>query len=109
MTDNFQSNARISTRLWTRSGGNKRRSIWAAGSQRTSSFSYSTARRGVDVGVKHILLMKPKERRGYHRSPTNLRSARDVGRLIVMKDGRIAGVIGRDRGLTEQSVIGVMI
>lgn len=70
--------------------------------------------RGVDVGVKAYIyaLMKETKKKGIATILISDELTEVLGmadRLIVMKDGRITGVIRRDEDFTEQSVIGVMI
>jgi ribose transport system ATP-binding protein len=97
------------------SGGNKQKvnlGRWLAKDLKLLILDCPT--RGVDVGVKAYIysLMKEIKKKGIATILISDELTEVLGmsdRLIVMKDGRIAGVIRRGENFTEQSVIGVMI
>jgi ribose transport system ATP-binding protein len=97
------------------SGGNKQKvnlGRWLAKDLKLLVLDCPT--RGVDVGVKAYIysLMKETKKNGIATILISDELTEVLGmadRLIVMKDGRITGVIRRDEDFTEQSVIGVMI
>lgn len=97
------------------SGGNKQKvnlGRWLAKDIKLLILDCPT--RGVDVGVKAYIysLMKEAKKNGVATILISDELTEVLGmsdRLIVMKDGRIADVIGRDEDFTEQSVIRVMI
>jgi ribose transport system ATP-binding protein len=97
------------------SGGNKQKvnlGRWLAKDLKLLVLDCPT--RGVDVGVKAYIysLMKETKKNGIATILISDELTEVLGmadRLIVMRDGRITGVIRRDENFTEQSVIGVMI
>jgi ribose transport system ATP-binding protein len=97
------------------SGGNKQKvnlGRWLAKDLKLLVLDCPT--RGVDVGVKAYIysLMKEAKKNGIATLLISDELTEVLGmadRLIVMKDGRITGLIRRDEDFTEQSVIGVMI
>jgi ribose transport system ATP-binding protein len=97
------------------SGGNKQKvnlGRWLAKDLKVLILDCPT--RGVDVGVKAYIysLMKEIKKNGIATILISDELTEVLGmadRLIVMKDGEITGMIRRDEGFTEQSVIGVMI
>jgi ribose transport system ATP-binding protein len=97
------------------SGGNKQKvnlGRWLAKDLKLLILDCPT--RGVDVGVKAYIysLMKQAKKDGIAIMLISDELTEVLGmadRLIVMKDGRITGVIRRDEDFTEHSVIGVMI
>jgi ribose transport system ATP-binding protein len=97
------------------SGGNKQKvnlGRWLAKDLKVLVLDCPT--RGVDVGVKAYIysLMKETKKNGIATILISDELTEVLGmadRLIVMKDGRITGLIRRDEDFTEQSVIGVMI
>lgn len=97
------------------SGGNKQKvnlGRWLAKDLKLLILDCPT--RGVDVGVKAYIysLMKEIKKKGIATILISDELTEVLGmadRLIVMKDGEITGMISRDEGFTEQSVIGVMI
>lgn len=97
------------------SGGNKQKvnlGRWLAKDLKLLILDCPT--RGVDVGVKAYIysLMKETKKNGIATILISDELTEVLGmadRLIVMKDGRVTGVIRRDEDFTEQSVIGVMI
>ncbi len=97
------------------SGGNKQKvnlGRWLAKDLKLLILDCPT--RGVDVGVKAYIyaLMKEAKKDGIAILLISDELTEVLGmadRLIIMKDGRITGVIRRDEDFTEQSVIGVMI
>jgi ribose transport system ATP-binding protein len=97
------------------SGGNKQKvnlGRWLAKDIKVLVLDCPT--RGVDVGVKAYIyaLMKEAKKDGIATILISDELTEVLGmsdRLMVMKDGKITGVIRRDEEFTEQSVIGVMI
>jgi ribose transport system ATP-binding protein len=97
------------------SGGNKQKvnlGRWLAKELKLLVLDCPT--RGVDVGVKAYIysLMKDAKKNGIATILISDELTEVLGmadRLVVMKDGRITGLIRRDEDFTEQSVIGVMI
>jgi ribose transport system ATP-binding protein len=97
------------------SGGNKQKvnlGRWLAKDLKLLILDCPT--RGVDVGVKAYIysLMKQAKKDGIAIILISDELTEVLGmadRLLVMKDGRVTGVIRRDEDFTEQSVIGVMI
>ena len=97
------------------SGGNKQKvnlGRWLAKDIKVLVLDCPT--RGVDVGVKAYIyaLMKEAKKDGIATILISDELTEVLGmsdRRMVMKDGRITGVIRRDEEFTEQSVIGVMI
>jgi ribose transport system ATP-binding protein len=97
------------------SGGNKQKvnlGRWLAKDLKVLILDCPT--RGVDVGVKAYIysLMKEIKKNGIATILISDELTEVLGmadRLIVMKDGKITGLIRRDEDFTEQSVIGVMI
>lgn len=70
--------------------------------------------RGVDVGVKAYIynLMKEMKEQGISIILISDELTEIIGmsdRIIIMKEGRIAGTIGREEQLTEKKVVEVMI
>jgi ribose transport system ATP-binding protein len=99
----------------TLSGGNKQKvnlGRWLAKDLKLLVLDCPT--RGVDVGVKAYIysLMKEAKKNGIATILISDELTEVLGmadRLIVMKGGRVTGLIRRDEDFTEQSVIGVMI
>ena len=99
----------------TLSGGNKQKvnlGRWLAKDLKLLILDCPT--RGVDVGVKAYIysLMKELKKEGIAIILISDELPEVLGmadRLIVMKGGRVAGIIRRDEDFTEHSVIGVMI
>jgi ribose transport system ATP-binding protein len=97
------------------SGGNKQKvnlGRWLAKDLKVLILDCPT--RGVDVGVKSYIysLMKETKENGIATILISDELTEVLGmadRLIVMRDGRVTGIIRRDEDFTEQSVIGVMI
>jgi len=97
------------------SGGNKQKvnlGRWLARDPKLLILDCPT--RGVDVGVKAYIygLMKDAKKNGIATLLISDELPEALGmadRLIVMKDGRINGLIRRDEEFTEQSVIAVMV
>jgi ribose transport system ATP-binding protein len=97
------------------SGGNKQKvnlGRWLAKDLKLLILDCPT--RGVDVGVKAYIysLMKQAKKDGIAIVLISDELTEVLGmadRLLVMKGGRVTGVIRRDEDFTEQSVIGVMI
>jgi ribose transport system ATP-binding protein len=97
------------------SGGNKQKvnlGRWLAKDIKLLVLDCPT--RGVDVGVKAYIysLMKETKKNGIATILISDELTEVLGmsdRLIIMKDGRITGVIRRDEDFTEHAVIGVMI
>lgn len=97
------------------SGGNKQKinlGRWLAKDLRLLILDCPT--RGVDVGVKAYIysLMKEAKKNKLAIILISDELTEVLGmadRLIVMKDGRMTGMINRDEEFTEQAVIGVMV
>ena len=97
------------------SGGNKQKinlGRWLAKDLKLIILDCPT--RGVDVGVKAYIysLMKEAKKSKIATILISDELTEVLGmadRLIVMKDGKITGMIRRDEEFTEQAVIGVMI
>ena len=97
------------------SGGNKQKvnlGRWLAKDIKLLILDCPT--RGVDVGVKAYIytLMKEAKRNGVAIVLISDELPEVLGmsdRLIIMKDGKVTGIIRRDEDFTEHSVIGVMI
>lgn len=97
------------------SGGNKQKinlGRWLAKDVKVLILDCPT--RGVDVGVKAYIyeLMKQAKKDGIAIILISDELTEVIGmadRLIVMKDGKMTGIIRRDEDFTEQAVIEVMI
>lgn len=105
----------ISQRLSGLSGGNKQKinlGRWLIKDLNVLILDCPT--RGVDIGVKAFIysLMREAKKRGLATVLISDELTEVLGmadRLIVMKNGKVSGVINRGKEFTEESVIGVMV